>query len=163
MPSIVSKIVEVYVFRVVDGDPEYLVLKRANDEPLYPGLWQIVTGTLENGETAVRGAMREVGEETGLTITRLWSVPGLGGFFDAAADAVNLCPLFAAEVAGGREPKLSAEHQMYGWFNHERARSHLVWPSQRQTLDLVHEFIASGAESSHLTQIVLSSFERDVP
>ena len=155
MPSIVSNIVEVYVFRIVDQDPQYLVLKRSNAETLYPGLWQIVTGTLESGEPAVRGALREVGEETGLTVSRMWAVPGIGAFFDPAADAVNLCPLFAAEVETGREPRLSEEHQMYGWFSHERARMHLVWPSQQQTLDVVHEFIARGAESSHLTRISL--------
>jgi 8-oxo-dGTP pyrophosphatase MutT (NUDIX family) len=153
MPTIVSNIVEVYIFRILDGMPQYLLLKRAASDPLYAGIWQVVTGTLEDSETAVAGAQREAAEETGLSFERVWTVPGIGAFYDAAHDAVNLCPLFAAQAEPGKEPRLSREHEMYGWFEHERARAFLVWPSQKASLDVVHQFIAGQAESASLTRL----------
>jgi len=153
MPAIVSNIVEVYLFRIIDGMPQYLLLKRSGSDPLYPGIWQVVTGTLEAGETAAVGAMREAQEETGLRFKRTWTVPGLGTFYDAVHDTVNLCPLFAVEVLPGTEPRLSKEHEMFGWFEHERARGFLAWPAQKTTLDIVHSFIAEHAESAQLTRI----------
>lgn len=153
MPSVVSNVVEVYVFRILDGMPQYLLLKRSSSDALYPGIWQVVTGTLEPGETAATGAVRETEEETGLRFKRVWTVPGIGMFYDAARDAINLCPLFAGEVDPGKEPRLSPEHEMYGWFEHERARAFLVWPSQKTSLDIVHAFIAENADSAHLTRL----------
>jgi len=69
MSAIVARMVEVCVFKMVKDRPEYLLLRRAADEEVYPGLWQIVTGTIEEGETALHAALREMKEETGLAIT----------------------------------------------------------------------------------------------
>jgi dATP pyrophosphohydrolase len=153
VPAIVSKIVEVYLFRRVGDEPQFLLLKRSSQDVLYPGIWQIVTGTLEAGERAIDGAKRELQEETGLTIVTLWTLPGVNTFFDPASDEVHLCPMFAGEVAPGMDPHLSKEHQMSGWFDYDRARSFLVWPSQQTGLDLVNSFIVSNPVGAELTRI----------
>ena len=64
MPIVLSTMVEVCVFRFSADHPEYLLLKRAPEEPLYPNIWQMVTGSVEAGETAVVAALRELEEET---------------------------------------------------------------------------------------------------
>lgn len=48
---------------VFSSDGYVLLLQRADD----PGFWQSVTGSLEEGETALAAAHRELAEETGLT------------------------------------------------------------------------------------------------
>ena len=41
------------------------MLQRADNEEIYPGLWQIVSGGIEQGEKAYEAAAREVREEIG--------------------------------------------------------------------------------------------------
>ena len=56
--------VEVIVFKIVDGVPLYLLLKR---QPHRGGFWQPVTGGVEEGEDLKETALRELNEETGIT------------------------------------------------------------------------------------------------
>ncbi len=65
-------IATVFLFRkVADGGLEVLWQKRADNVDRYPGEWDISAGGHINlGETIVEGAIREVREEIGATITR---------------------------------------------------------------------------------------------
>lgn len=97
MPVLKSEIVEVVVFRRT-SPAEFLVLKRSDDESIYPGLWQIVSGGIETGEKAYEAAMREVIEECGISPKKLYNTPLTNTFYFFTNDSVNLSPVFAAEV-----------------------------------------------------------------
>ncbi len=56
MASVVSNMVEVCVFRIRGDRGEVLLLRRAKGEALYPGLWQLVTGGVLEGETSLHAA-----------------------------------------------------------------------------------------------------------
>jgi dATP pyrophosphohydrolase len=157
MPDVISTIVEVCVFRFRDSRPEYLLLRRAPDEKLYPGLWQVVTGSVETGETAVDAALRELREETGFTPRAFWSVPFVSSFYDTDRDALILVPFFAAQVSESAEPILSGEHANAEWLSLEAASGRLVWPGQRAGMETVHRCVLSGAECGLLTRIALVS------
>ena len=145
--------IEVCIFRIEKGLPRYLLLRRAETERLYPGIWQFVTGSILAGENAVDAAYRELREETGLEPAAFWVVPFVNSFYDPAADSVNLSPLFAAQVPVGDSPEISDEHSEFGWFSREGAARKLVWPGQRTGLQLVHDCIVRGEEAAHLTRI----------
>jgi dATP pyrophosphohydrolase len=155
MPLITCTIVDVCVFRFVGDHPEYLLLKRAAKEKIYPGIWQMVSGTIDESERATDTAMRELREETGLTPLRFWVVPHVNVFYDHDYDAVNLSPMFAAQVSAGVDPVLSTEHIEYAWLTHDDARSRLVWPVQRAGLDVVQRHVLTGEQSGILTMISL--------
>ena len=151
MSEIVARIIEVCVFRFEGSDVEYLVLRRAPDELAFPGLWQIVTGSLEKGEKAIEAALRELREETGVRPEHFWVVPFTNSFYDHHRDCVNLIPFFAAQFPTGENPRLSAEHSESQWLSHRDARARLVWPGQRAGLDVVHSFIVEGKPAANLT------------
>jgi dATP pyrophosphohydrolase len=155
MTIIVCRIVEVSVFRFINDRPEYLMLKRSPDEKLYPDLWQLVSGSLNDGEKAFDAALRELQEETGLKPKRFWVVPHANMFYDPAYDAVNVSPLFAAQVDVEEEPTLSSEHCLYEWLPYVEARRRLVWPGQRAGLEVVDKYILGGEEAGVLTLIPL--------
>lgn len=158
MPNIKCGIVEVCVFKLHNGTPRYLLLKRAENERIYPGIWQIVSGMMEEGEHAVKAALREFREETGLTPKRFWVVPFVNSFYVAVDDMVHLSVFFAVEVAANDDPVLSNEHQACAWHSYEEAKNIIVWPGQRHGLEIVQNFIVSGAEASRLTEMDISQY-----
>jgi dihydroneopterin triphosphate diphosphatase len=145
--------VEVCVFKVLNAETHFLVLQRAANEKLYPGLWQIVTGTMKKNESALQAAMRELKEETGLSPKRCWTIPYVDTYFDLAKDTIQLVPVFAAEFDSSSTLQLSSEHQRSEWLRFEDARRRLVWPGQRHSMDVVHEFIIGNGEAAHLVEI----------
>jgi 8-oxo-dGTP pyrophosphatase MutT (NUDIX family) len=139
------------------------MLQRSPSEKLYPGTWQIVTGIIEAGETAVSAALRELDEETSLHLLHFWAVPMLDSFFDVRNNSVQLCPLFAGEVDPGAEPTLSPEHQKYEWMEIEDALKCLVWPGHHKAVETVHQYIVAGRQAARLTEIHLTNAERKSP
>jgi len=153
MAIIVSRIVEVCVFRFVENRSRYLMLKRSPGERIYPNLWQFVTGSIMEGEKAHAAAFRELQEETNLVPERFWVVPSTSVFYDPEYDAINICPQFAAQVGKDREPALSAEHCAWEWLSFEDARNRLVWPGQKSGLETTEKYILGGEEAGTLTRI----------
>jgi dATP pyrophosphohydrolase len=153
LAAIISQIVEVCVFKMVQSKPRFLILKRAVNEELYPNIWQIVTGTIKDKESALDAALRELNEETGLPVKRCWTVPYVDSYFDRSKNTVQLAPVFAVEVDGAAKLKLSSEHQDFKWLAYREAKNKLVWPGQRQALDIVKEFIVGGKDTARLSEI----------
>jgi dATP pyrophosphohydrolase len=155
MSLVVSRIVEVCVFRFVNDHAEYLLLKRSPDENVYPDLWQFVTGSMRNEERAVDAALRELKEETALVPLHFWVAPHVISFYDPSRDAVNVCPFFAVQVGVGKEPVLSSEHTAHTWLSYAEARRRLVWPGQRGGLDVVEKYIVGGEQAGVLTEVAV--------
>ena len=153
MPDVSSRIVEVCPFRIRRDRPEYLLIRRAPGESLYPGLWQFVTGRIEAGEKAYTAALRELREETGAVPERFWVVPAVNSFYDPREDRVNLVPLFAAQIDPAFRVRLSAEHVEHEWASFDDAARRLVWPGQRNCMDIVQRYILGGEEAGTLLRI----------
>ena len=153
MATILSQIVEVCIFRWIAREPQYLLLQRADNEELYPGLWQIVTGSMKKNESADKAALRELEEETGLHPKRFWTVPIMDSYFDIRNDTIQMVPVFAAEVDAALNVRISHEHRRFEWLAYAAARDRAVWPGQRQAIEIVHEFIAGGKEAARLLEI----------
>ncbi len=156
MPNIASTIVEVCVFRRSANRPEYLLLHRAEHDRIYPGIWQLVSGSIEPGETAEKAALRELREETKLLPKRFWVVPLVNSFYVPSRDVLHFTTVFAAEVNVGEEVGLSSEHQNSSWLSSRDAMKTLVWPGQRNVISMVQEFIIQSPTNSNLTEISLS-------
>jgi dATP pyrophosphohydrolase len=153
MAAVVSNIVEVCVFRFRSDRAEILLLRRAKNELLYPGMWQLITGRVQEGETSVRAARRELKEETGLAPEKFWVVPFISSFYDPRQDAIVQMPFFAAQVGADDRPVLSHEHDTYEWLTIPDADGRLVWPGQREGIRIVREYLLSGARASHLLEL----------
>jgi lipoyl(octanoyl) transferase len=97
-------------------DGRVLLMKRAPDRG---GFWQILTGCIELGESALVAAAREVHEETGFA-PRLDELRELG-YAHSFAMRDRMPPPFAHEtsfvlkLANGAEPRLSEEHVEHRW------------------------------------------------
>jgi dATP pyrophosphohydrolase len=153
MPQIVSEIVELSVFSRKSKHIRYLLLRRAKQKKPYPGIWQFITGRVKEGENCLNAAMRELKEETGLSPKAIWLVPRMLQFYDVSTDKIHLSPLFSAEAEDDAEIHLSNEHDKFVWLTYKEAIRRLVWPAQRDGLEVIHKFIIGGKEVSRLTRI----------
>ncbi|MFC2139784.1 NUDIX pyrophosphatase [Bacteroidota bacterium] len=137
--EVVSYLIEAHIFKLIDDEIEFLLLKRSEME-IYPNIWQMVTGTMKDGEKAFETAIREITEETGFVPQKFWVVPYMNSFYSHEKDLVCMVPVFAALVNSKTEVKLSAEHSEYGWFNKENAKKLLAWEGQRRAIDVIYEY-----------------------
>ncbi len=144
MMKVESQIIELHVFRVCKSDPgdiEFLLLKRAPEE-IYPKLWQMVSGRVEENESAHLAARRELLEETGLQPKKLWVAPIVNSFYNPETDTVNIIPVFAAQVERNAGVVLSEEHTQFRWAGKRQAKSYLAWQGQRNAVDIIHEYFS---------------------
>ena len=116
----------------------------ASGSAIFPTPWQVVTGTLHEGETALAAARRELEEETKLEPQRFWVVPHVSTFYEPGADEIHQCPFFAAQVGPDEEPTLSPEHQRHRWLPPAEASGLLLWPSQREGLRITEQLVIRG-------------------
>lgn len=126
---------------IYTADLQVLLLERAK----HPGYWQSVTGSREDGESFTETAIREVGEETGLSITtdQLVAWPG--------ENVYEIMPewrhRFAPEVTHNLErvfslclPKVCAitlsatEHRDWRWVSQAEAAAACFSASNREAI-----------------------------
>ncbi len=143
--------VEVHLFRLVKEEPVFLLLKRSELE-IYPGIWQMVTGTIEEGEKAYETALREIKEETKLKVQKLWSVPRVNSFYSPSTDSIILIPVFAALVEKN-EVQLSEEHSEFQWCSTDKAIKLLAWEGQKKSVESIVKYFTQSKEYFDLVEI----------
>jgi 8-oxo-dGTP pyrophosphatase MutT (NUDIX family) len=136
-------LVDLYVLRGADRTLECLVLRRAAGGRC-PGSWEAVHGHIEDGETPVDAARRELREETGLEPERLYNLSRVETFYQHRLDEVALVPVFAAFVAADAVPRTGPEHDRFEWLPVAAARGRLAWPREGRALDDVIALLGSG-------------------
>ncbi len=149
MIRFVSNTIQVHVAAYFEEYQVYkfLLLKRSMHEVVYPGIWQVITGTIEGNETAVMTALREVKEETGYSPLKLWTIPYITRYFSPKHDTIQASPVFGMLIDPVNPVVLSDEHERFEWLHLDLAMEKLVLPSHREATKIFHEFIlASGSQ-----------------
>ena len=144
MPRLRSNIIAVYIARPAEDSIELLMLQRPETHR-FAGAWQTVGGHIEEkqGETAWQAALRELDEETGLTVERWFRIDRPETFYNPENDTIYFVPAFVALVAPGAEPTLSEEHQTWRWQTPEEAAATVDWAAMRDSILLVGEALAN--------------------
>ena len=145
----------IFPFRRRDGPRlEFAVFRRADD----PGaFWQGVAGGVEDGETLIEAAGRELAEETGLiaaptswlaldaqasvpaTVFRDWRRWGPDTFVVREF-------AFGVEIGAGAEIRLSDEHAEHRWLDLAAAQALVRYDSNRTALwELNERLTRAGA------------------
>ncbi|HZS60895.1 MAG TPA: NUDIX domain-containing protein [Gemmatimonadaceae bacterium] len=140
MTEIQVGVVDVYVIR--PSTWQVLVLQRATNTRC-PGSWETVHGHIEGHEPPEAAAMREVREETGLDVERLYNVT-VQPFYLHRYKAVQLAVVFTAFVADGHEVKLGPEHQQSEWLTVDQALARYTWPRSRAALNDIVDLLHAG-------------------
>ena len=98
---------------------------------------------MEARESAEDAAVREVTEETGLDVLRLYVVT-VQPFYMRATGAVDLAVAFAAFVRPDGAVKLGPEHDAFEWLAPDAAAERFVWPREKTALAEIRQLLAGG-------------------
>jgi 8-oxo-dGTP diphosphatase len=104
----------VAVATLIVREGRVLALRRAPDNLAGPGLWETVSGRVEQGEQPLAAALREVREEAALEV-RLDPRP-LGAYAAERRGKPMIVILYRAEYLSG-EVCISREHDQFAWLN----------------------------------------------
>ncbi len=152
--EITSYMIEAHIFKRVEDGIKYLILKRAGNQ-IYPGIWQMVTGTIRENEKAYETALREIAEETSLRPKKMWVVPFVNSFYSHQKDSVCMVPVFCVETGSDAEVVLSAEHSEYKWVDVREAKELFAWDGQRKSLEVIHQYLTEENSALFFTEIPL--------
>ncbi|MCP2257888.1 8-oxo-dGTP diphosphatase [Streptoalloteichus tenebrarius] len=111
---------------VIDHGGSVLVLQRRPDEEFLPGLWELPSGKVEEGEDLLTALHREVAEETGLEVAE---VTGYLGSFDYTSGSGRRTRQHTFTVSVAQPGPLTlSEHSDHAWISRvdERPVSHNV-------------------------------------
>jgi type II secretory ATPase GspE/PulE/Tfp pilus assembly ATPase PilB-like protein/8-oxo-dGTP pyrophosphatase MutT (NUDIX family) len=134
--------VDVYVIRPLNHGWRVLVLRRGA-QTRCPGSWETVHGRIEPGERPEQAAVREVLEESGLNVARLYSIT-VQPFYVAALGIVTAAVVFAAFVDEPADVRLDVEHEGFEWLSPIDAEERFVWPRSRGALRDIISLLKSG-------------------
>jgi dATP pyrophosphohydrolase len=131
---------------------ELLQMKRAPGDYL-GGTWQVVRGTVEAGETAVQGALRELREETGLTPRQFFRGACVESYYIDDPDTLWHSVVFCVIVDRADAVTLNEEHVEYRWIAQSEFVDHVTWSSERQVLEPVIRDILNNGPAKELLRI----------
>ncbi len=127
----------VVLFREINGKRKYLILH-------YPGgHFDFPKGHLEKGETETMAAIRELEEETGISVDSVFEgfSTAITYLFRRPQKLVHKTVTFFLARADSGEIKISHEHQGYLWLDFESALSKITFENARGVLRRAEEFL----------------------
>ena len=134
--------VDVFVIRPLPHGWRVLALQRSVGTRC-PGSWETVHGHIDPGEQPEDAAVREVGEEAGLAVERLYNVR-VQPFYLHKTHTLQLAIVFAAFVSETADVTLGSEHQRAEWLSVPDALSRFSFPAEKESLRVAYELLSTG-------------------
>jgi dATP pyrophosphohydrolase len=153
MIPVYSKFIDCFVFKRIQDDIHFLLLYRSEGR-LYPKTWQNIQGKIEKDETAYEAAKRELFEETRLEPIAFWNLDFQNTYYYPKTNEMYIFPVFVAEVSDDKVI-LSQEHDDYQWCSKDEAITHLIWRSQKQSIQQIYDefFINPNDQKLEFTRL----------
>ncbi len=134
--------IDVVVVRPLASAWRVLALQRTMNTRC-AGAWEIVHGHIEPGEEPADAAVREVREEAGLSVARLYNLR-VQPFYLHRARVVQVAIVFVAFVDEASTVVTGIEHDRAEWLSVDEALARLGFPSERASLREAVELLATG-------------------
>jgi dihydroneopterin triphosphate diphosphatase len=129
---------------------EFLQLHRVPEDYL-GNTWQIVRGTVEERETFLQGALRELQEETGLAPREFYRLGSVELFYTPVDDTIWHSVAFCAVIDRTQQVQLNEEHDAFRWVPRGQFDQHIMWASERALLpDLCRDILDNGIAKPQL-------------
>lgn len=116
-----KNIVTQVVVGAVIIDQQKVLLQRNSNESVYPNLWELPSGKKNPLETTGDALVREVREETGLTVTQAVPFYVFDYHIDKSLEIRDSVQInYLTVVANPQSVAISQEHQNFAWVSVEK-------------------------------------------
>lgn len=138
----------IIIYRRTESGIKYLLLYKGKN------YWNFPKGKIEMGERSYETALREIGEETGLTANDLQMQSHFKAFekfvFQHQKEKIyRVVILYLAETKNP-QVRISGEHEGFGWFTIAEAKRVLTkHPDTFRILQRAHSFLKFGRSGNH--------------
>lgn len=144
MIEYISNTIQAHIVRKnLDNQFEFLILKRSNYTNIYPGIWQVITGTIKDTEKPLDCAIRELLEETSLTPCKIWNIPYVALFYNHLDNRMHTSPVFGFMVNMNDTVRISNEHTEFKWLKLDEILAFLELPSHIEGTKIFFDYILS--------------------
>jgi len=133
-----TSVVSGVALKRISGDLKLLLMKRTNEK-----FWCHVAGKIENDESAPQAIIREFAEETGVTVTELFTAEYLEQFYEAKRNCITIIPVFVTYLSAGTRIRLNDEHTDFKWCTLEEACALAPFPNQHAVYNHVWEYFVA--------------------
>ena len=99
------------------------------------GRWDFPGGRIESSETLQEGLIREVAEESGLTVSTGKLLGAYDGFPVIKGEPCHIVRLYFACEAHTDEVVLSGDHDAYAWVTKEESKDYDLMDDLRETIE----------------------------
>lgn len=139
----------IIIFRNTAWGRRYLVLHAARNVSrvtkfkVMRDFWDFAKGVLDEGESALAAAQREVYEEAGIKKLKLnFNFKETAHYFvrRGGKPVPKYVAMFLAEVKSSRI-KLSWEHDKYEWLSYKEAHERITLPQMKKVLEKADKFL----------------------
>ena len=155
MNKLNTKRVEVIVYRKIKSGYRYLLLKRS-EKGKYPGIWQMVSGTIEEGEKIYKTALRELKEETQIEPEEMYIFPKITEFYNFLDDdEISFAPIFLVK-AKTADVVISDEHSEYKWMDFHKAYKMAHWVQWKENIQHAEKILKNKILFKSLQKIELN-------
>jgi 8-oxo-dGTP pyrophosphatase MutT (NUDIX family) len=131
---------------------------------LNEGRWDLPKGNVEDGETELQTAIREVGEETGLK--KITIVPGfrkvIEYFYRRDGKNVHKQVVYLLAEAEDHDVKISFEHQGFGWFPCSQAVARASYENSKKLLVAADKWLSGTTGIRRMLRTELGDAARPV-
>ncbi len=152
MPRVVSDIVDVYVFRRLNGRVQFLLLQRTSDATM-ANTWQAFHSQIKLGNTTLKTVREVVSDAADLEVDEVYSADYINQFYDEGRDAMVLSPVFAVTVKAQSPVRLSREFRDAAWFDRDEATMRLPFSGQRWAVRHIDEIMSIGEAERSIYKI----------
>jgi len=140
-----TNVVDVWTFHKQDSEPKYLLLHTSQEKAdkwfFGDRFWQITGGFVEDNEPLLDDAKRWLAEYK-LDPTGIWAAEHVYSFYSTRREDLEIVPVFAAEVAGPIDVRLSWEHSEFGWFTAQECRDRIAFRGLIEGLEAVRTYVS---------------------
>ncbi len=131
---------------IFDRNREFLIIKRADTEKIYPGFWDVPGGAAKENENQEKAALREIFEETGLKLQSLHLI-NFTCDLDLKKKTRFVRMIFLGIYSGGKIKLNHNDHTEFKWIKFKNIKT------EKKILKYIEESLKKLKKSNELMGI----------